>query len=76
MKRNTTHHRGQSGHRNEISSECQHIRAGWSRSERERRAGLATVRQFALWESISLSPEVVVADRRSTTSSTSAMSFG
>jgi len=42
-----------------IARECRRIRAGWSQSERERRAGLATVRQFALWESISHGPEVI-----------------
>ena len=64
MKRNTSNHPRQLGQSTEITSECQRIRAGWSRSERERRAGLAAVRQFALWETISNSPDVVAADRR------------
>ncbi len=65
MKRNTTNHPRQSGQIGEINSECQRIRAGWSRSERQRRAGMAVVRQFALWETISQSPDVVADDRRS-----------
>jgi len=64
MKRNTSAHPPQSGRLGEINSECQRIRAGWSRSERERRAGMAAVRQFALWETISQSPDVVADNRR------------
>ena len=63
MKRNTTVHPRRSGLTSEINSECQRIRAGWSRSERERRAGMAVVRQFALWETISESPDVVADNR-------------
>lgn len=75
MERNTSHPIGQSGQRNQIASECQRIKAGWSRMERERRAGLAAVRQFALWERIALSPEVVAIDRRSVAASKGEMSF-
>jgi hypothetical protein len=53
----------QSGQTEDITVECQRIRAGWSRSERQRRAGMAAVRQHALWETISQSPEVAT-DRR------------
>jgi hypothetical protein len=64
MQRNTLDHSRQSWENSAITSECQQIRAGWSRSERQRRAGLAAVRQFALWESISQGPDVVATDRR------------
>jgi hypothetical protein len=76
MKRNTSDHLRQSGPNHEIRSECQQIRAGWSRSERQRRAGMAAVRQFALWESISQSPDIVADDRRPLAACKSEMSFG
>jgi len=75
MKRSTSNHPRQLGEETEIVSECQRIRASWTRSERERRAGLAAVRQFALWETISHSPDVVAADRRSLAACTGEMSF-
>ena len=49
----------------DIRGECERIQSGWSRSERQRRAGLAAVRQYALWEAISQKPGVVAVDRRS-----------
>lgn len=52
-------------HRVDIRGECKQIQAGWTQSERERRAGLAAVRQYALWETISQEPSVVAVDRRS-----------
>lgn len=64
MKRSTSDHLGHFGRNHSINSECQRIRAGWSKTERERRAGLAAVRQFALWETISHSPDIVALDRR------------
>jgi len=75
MKRNMSNHPRQLGQEAEIISECRQIRAGWSRSERERRAGLAAVRQFALWETISQSPDVVAADRRPLAACQGEMSF-
>jgi len=65
MKRTASDDLQQSEIAQEINSECERIRAGWSRGERERRAGLATVRQYALWESIMHSPYIVTVDRRS-----------
>ena len=65
MKRTTSDDLRQPGLAHEISSECERIRAGWTGNERQRRAGLATVRQYALWESIMHSPFVVAIDRRS-----------
>jgi hypothetical protein len=65
MKRTVVDSLHPSEHVHSINSECQRIRAGWSHEERQRRAGLAAVRQFALWESITHSPFVVTVDRRS-----------
>jgi hypothetical protein len=62
MQRNTSDHLPTERH--DIRSECQRIRAHWTQSERERRAGLAAIRQFALWESISQGPRIVTTDRR------------
>lgn len=59
----------------DIFSACQRIQATWSDAERERRAGLAAVRQYALWETISHSPEVVAADRRPLAACKSGRSF-
>jgi hypothetical protein len=65
MKRTASDSLRPSEYVRDISTECRHIRAGWSHEERQRRAGLAAVRQYALWESIMHRPFVVTADRRS-----------
>ena len=64
MKLTATDELRQSNHMLNIRGECQRIRDGWSQSERQRRAGLAAVRQHALWEAIAERPSVVATDRR------------